>query len=140
MFYRNLVAFLNLAISGFVLSALCVRFVFPSVSLEGRALWITMSSPVPMKRFFLAKYIFAAVPLCVISVILSVTTNLVMGIRGSMTVLCFAASLAMALALTGLSLGMGAIYPRFDFENEGQVPASPAGVVRGAVTEASGRL
>jgi ABC-2 type transport system permease protein len=45
MFYRNLVAFLNLAISGFVLSALCVRFVFPSISLEGQALWITLSSP-----------------------------------------------------------------------------------------------
>lgn len=128
MFYRNLVAFLNLAISGFVLSALCVRFVFPSVSLEGQALWITLSSPVSMKRFLMAKYLFAAVPLCLISLILSVTTNLVIGVRGGMMLLCSAASLAMALALTGLSLGMGAIYPRFDFENEAQVPASPGGV------------
>ena len=45
-----------------------------------------------------------------------------------MMVLCAVASLAMALALTGLSLGMGAMYPRFDFENEAQIPASPAGV------------
>ncbi len=128
MFYRNLVAFLNLAISGFVLSALCVRFVFPSVSLEGQALWITLSSPVSMKRFFMAKYLFAALPLCLISLILSITTNLVMGVRGGMMLLCSAASLAMALALTGLSLGMGAMYPRFNYENEAQVPASPAGV------------
>jgi len=128
MFYRNLVAFLNLAISGFVLSALCVRFVFPSVSLEGQALWITLSSPVSMKRFFMAKYLFAALPLCLISLILSITTNLVMGVRGGMMLLCSVASLAMALALTGLSLGMGAMYPRFDFENEAQVPASPGGV------------
>jgi ABC-2 type transport system permease protein len=128
MFYRNLVAFLNLAISGFVLSALCVRFVFPSISLEGQALWITLSSPVSMTRFFLAKYLFAALPLCLISLILSITTNLVMGLRGVMIVLFSAASLAMALALTGLSLGMGAMYPRFDFENEAQVAASPGGV------------
>jgi len=128
MFYRNLVAFLNLAISGFVLSALCVRFVFPSVSLEGQALWITMSSPVSMKRFFMAKYLFAALPLCLISLLLSITTNLVMGVRGGMMLLCLAASLAMALALTGLSLGMGAMYPKFNFENEAQVPASPGGV------------
>lgn len=128
MFYRNLVAFLNLAISGFVLSALCVRFVFPSVSLEGQALWITLSSPVSMKRFFMAKYLFAALPLCLVSLILSVTTNLVMGVRGGMMLLCTGASLAMALALTGLSLGMGAMYPRFDFENEAQIPASPGGV------------
>jgi ABC-2 type transport system permease protein len=128
MFYRNLVAFLNLAISGFVLSALCVRFVFPSVSLEGQALWITLSAPVSMKRFFMAKYLFAALPLCLVSLILTGTTNLVIGVRGGMMLLSSAASLAMALALTGLSLGMGAMYPRFDFENEAQIPASPGGV------------
>jgi len=128
MFYRNLVAFLNLAIAGFVLSALCVRFVFPSVSLEGQAMWITLSSPVSMKRFFMAKYLFAALPLCLVSLVLSIITNLVMGVQGSMMILCSAASLAMALALTGLSLGMGAMYPRFDYENEAQVPASPGGV------------
>lgn len=128
MFYRNLVAFMNLAISGFVLSALCVRFVFPSVSLEGQALWITLSSPVSMKRFFMAKYIFAALPLCLVSLILSVTTNLVMGVQSGMMTLCTGASLAMALALTGLSLGLGAMYPKFDYENEAQIPASPGGV------------
>jgi ABC-2 type transport system permease protein len=128
MFYKNMVAFLNLAISGFVLSALCVRFVYPSVSLEGRSLWVTISSPVSMKRFFVAKYLFAAAPLCIVSFVLSISTNLVLGVRGDMMVLFTAASLAMALALTGLSLGMGAVYPRFDFQNEAQIPASPGGV------------
>ncbi len=128
MFYRNLVAFMNLAISGFVLSALCVRFVFPSVSLEGRSLWITLSSPVSMRRFFVAKYLFSAAPLCLISFILSISTNYVLGVRGDMMVLFTGASLAMALALTGLSLGMGAVYPRFNFENEAQIPASAGGV------------
>jgi hypothetical protein len=81
-----------------------------------------------MKRFFMAKYLFAALPLCLVSLILSITTNVVMGVRGGMMVLCSGASLAMALALTGLSLGLGAMYPRFDFENEAQIPASPGGV------------
>ncbi len=128
-FYRNLVAFLNLAISGFVLSALCVRFVFPSVSLEGRSLWVTMSAPVSMRRFFLAKYLFAAVPLCMISLLLSLTTNLVMKVDTDMMVLFAAASLAMALSLVGLNLGMGAVFPYFRYENEGQIPASPGGVI-----------
>jgi ABC-2 type transport system permease protein len=128
-FYRNLVAFLNLAITGFVLSALCVRFVFPSISLEGLSMWITMSAPVPMRRFFLAKYIFAAAPLCLISLILSVTTNMVMKVDSDMMVLFGGASVAMALALVGLNLGMGAVFPRFQYENEAQIPASPGGVV-----------
>jgi ABC-2 type transport system permease protein len=128
MFYRNLVAFLNLAISGFVLSALCVRFVFPSVSLEGRALWMTMAAPVSMNRFFWAKYLFAAVPLVIVSVVLSVSTNLVMGVSPDALILFTGASVAMALALTGLNLGMGAVYPRFDYDNEAQIPASAGGV------------
>lgn len=128
MFYRNLIAFLNLAISGFVLSALCVRFVFPSISLEGRSLWVTLSSPVSMKRFFLSKYLFAALPLSVVSLVLTVITNLVMGISGTIMLLFTIASLVMALSLTGLSLGMGAVYPKFDFENESQIAASSGGV------------
>jgi ABC-2 type transport system permease protein len=128
MFYNNLVAFLNLAVSGFVMSALCVRFVFPSVSLEGQSLWITLSAPVPMRRLFLSKYLFAALPLCLISLLLSIGTNLVIGVRGIMMLLFTLASLLMALSLTGLSLGMGAIYPKFDYENEAQIAASPGGV------------
>ncbi|UCF29930.1 MAG: hypothetical protein JSV26_07500 [bacterium] len=128
-FYRNLVAFLNLAISGFVLSALCVRFVFPSVSLEGRSLWVTMAAPVPMRKFFLAKYIFASIPLCLISLLLSLSTNLVMRVDGHMIVLFTGASLAMALALVGLNLGLGAVFPHFRYENEAQIPASPGGVI-----------
>jgi ABC-2 type transport system permease protein len=128
-FYRSLVAFLNFAISGFVLSALCVRFVFPSISLEGRSLWVTTSSPVPMKRFFLSKYLFAALPLSLISMALTVVTNMVMGIGGTMMILFTVASLVMSLSLTGLSLGMGAMYPKFDFENEAQIAASSGGLV-----------
>ena len=127
--YRNLVAFMNLAISGFVLSSLCVRFVYPSVSLEGRSLWVTMAAPVPMRRFFLAKYIFASVPLSGVALLLSVATNLVMGVRTQMTVLFAGTTLAMALALVGLNLGMGAVFPRFDYENEEQIMASPGGVL-----------
>ncbi|MEE8547412.1 MAG: hypothetical protein V3S63_04835 [bacterium] len=128
-FYRNLVAFLNLALSGFVISALCVRFVYPSVSLEGLSVWITMSAPVSMKKFFLAKFIFAAVPLVLVSIVLTTTTNVIMGVDSGLMVLFGATSVAMALALVGLNLGMGAVFPRFNFENEAQIAASGGGVV-----------
>src|SRR5262249_48650334 len=37
---RWVVSFINLGLAGFVLAALSVRFLFPSVSMEGRAFWI----------------------------------------------------------------------------------------------------
>lgn len=128
-FYRNLVAFLNLALSGFVVSALCVRFVYPSVSLEGRSVWITMSAPVSMRQFFMAKFVFAAVPLVGVSIVLTTATNIIMGVDTGLMILFGATSVAIALALVGLNLGMGALFPRFNFENEGQIAASGGGVV-----------
>jgi len=125
-FYRNLVAFLNLALSGFVISALCVRFVYPSVSLEGLSVWITMSAPVSMRKFFMAKFIFAAVPLVGISIILTTATNVIMGVNTDLMVLFGATSVAMALALVGLNLGIGAVFPRFNFENEAQIAENEA--------------
>ena len=41
----TMVVFLNQGLSGFVLSAIAARFIFPSVSLEGRQLWLLRSSP-----------------------------------------------------------------------------------------------
>ncbi len=128
-FYRNLVAFLNLGMTGFVLSALCVRFVFPAVSLEGRSIWVTLSAPVPAGRVFLAKYLFAVVPLTVVSLVLTLVTNLMMGVHPAMMALFACVAAVMALALAGLNLGLGAIYPRFRYENEAQVSVSPGGVM-----------
>ena len=45
---RNVIPFLNLALAGFVLASVAARFVFPSVSLEGRSFWLLRSSPLAM--------------------------------------------------------------------------------------------
>lgn len=127
-FYRNLVAFLNLALSGFVISALCVRFVYPAVSLEGQSVWITLSAPISMGKFFLAKFLFAAVPLVFLSLVLTTTTNLVMGVDPYLMVMFGVVSAVMAMTLVGLNLGMGAVFPRFNFENEAQISVSGGGV------------
>ncbi len=127
--YRNLVAFLNLGLTGFVLSALCVRFVFPAVSLEGRSIWITLSAPVPPRRFLRAKYLFSVVPLTAVSLLLTFATNLVMGVHPLLMALFAAVSVAMTFALAGINLGLGAMYPRFSHDNEAQVSVAPAGLM-----------
>ena len=47
-FLQNELAFLNLGLAGFVLSAVCARFVFTAVSAEGRAYWIIRTSPLTL--------------------------------------------------------------------------------------------
>ena len=50
-FVKNVYAFVNLGMAGFVLATVAVRFVFPAVSAEGAAFWFIRTSPVSMHDF-----------------------------------------------------------------------------------------
>src|SRR5688500_4160873 len=74
----NVVPFLNLAIAGFVLSAVAARFVFPSVSLEGRTLWLLRSSPLPMKDVLWSKFWVGTLPLLIVALANVFITNVLL--------------------------------------------------------------
>ena len=64
---KNAYAFVNLAMAGFVLSAVAVRFVFPAVSAEGAAFWIVRTSPVPLRDFLWSKFWTGLVPVLLLA-------------------------------------------------------------------------
>jgi ABC-2 type transport system permease protein len=125
---RNLYAFLNLLLGGFVLSAVAVRFVFPAVSAEGPAFWIVRTSPVSMRAFLWSKFWIGLPPVVLLALGLTVTSNLFLGARPFLQVLCAVAVVFMSFALVGLAAGMGARHPRFSAENLTQVAGSYGGV------------
>lgn len=125
---RNLYAFLNLLLAGFVLSAVAVRFVFPAVSAEGPAFWIVRSAPVSMRAFLWSKFWTGLPPVLVLALGLTVVSNRFLGARPFVQVLCATAVVFMSFALVGLAAGMGARHPRFSAENITQVAGSYGGV------------
>ena len=64
---KNAYAFLNLAMAGFVMATVTVRFVFPAVSAEGAAFWIIRSSPIPLADFLWSKFWTGLVPVLVLT-------------------------------------------------------------------------
>jgi ABC-2 type transport system permease protein len=125
---KNAYAFVNLAMAAFVLSAVAVRFVFPSVSAEGAAFWIVRTSPVPMRAFLWSKFWIGLVPVLVVAEALTVASNHFLGAAPFLAVLGAVAIVFMTFALVGLATGMGAIYPRFNAENLTQVAGSYGGI------------
>ncbi len=125
---KNAYAFVNLAMAAFVLSAVAVRFVFPSVSAEGQAFWIVRTSPVPMRTFLWSKFWTGLVPVLIIAEALTVASNHFLGAAPFLRVLGAVAILFMTFALVGLATGMGAMYPRFNAENLTQVAGSYGGI------------
>ena len=128
-FLQNEIAFLNVGLAGFVLSAVSVRFIFPAVSSEGAAFWIVQSSPVPLKRFLWTKFAFYLPPMLILGEVLILLTNHLLEVTPFMMVL---SSLTMFLAVFGivaLGVGMGAMYPNFNHQNIAQVATGFGGLM-----------
>jgi ABC-2 type transport system permease protein len=128
-FLVNVIPFLNLVLAGFVLASIAARFIFPSVSLEGRTLWLLKSSPMPVKDLLWAKFWVGTMPLLVLALGIVVVTNVLLQVSDFMfAVSVFTISL-MTLALCGMALGFGAVFPQFETENAAQIPTSFGGLL-----------
>jgi len=133
---QNLLSFLNIGLAGFVITALSARFVFPMVSLEGRAFWIVKSSPLPLRGFLWSKFMISAVPLLVIGEVLIVVTNFILEVSPVIWYVGVATIAGMTMAICGLGVGLGARFPRFHIENPAKVATSFGGVLYMIVTMA----
>jgi ABC-2 type transport system permease protein len=125
----TLVVFLNLGLAGFVLAAVAARFLFPSVSLEGRQMWLLRSSPLDLRAMLWSKYWIGTVPLLVLALVMTMVTNLILKASPFMTLVSMVTMVVFTLAASALALSFGAFYPRFDTENAAQIPTSFGGLV-----------
>jgi ABC-2 type transport system permease protein len=128
-YWKTIIGFANFAFSGFILATLSVRFVFPNISLEGRAFWAVISSPMPLTRFFWVKFWSAFLTFVMISEVLAFVSNIMLGLRGVLMILTFVSVLMMSISLTSLSVGLGAVYPRFEERNPGKIASSIGGMI-----------
>lgn len=128
-YLKNLMAFLNLGLAGFVVAAVAVRFVFPAVSLERGAFWLVKSSPLDLKSFLWAKFWASFVPLALLSELLVVISNALLRVSPFMMALSSCTIFLASFGLTGLGVGMGAMYPRFKVENVANISSGLGGLL-----------
>jgi ABC-2 type transport system permease protein len=128
-FLKDLTAFLNLGLTGFVVAALSVRFIFPTTSLEGQAYWIIFSSPLSVREFLWGKFFIFVVPVIILGEFLIIASNILLAVEPFMMVLSTATVFLFALSLTALGVGLGAVYPRFFYENAAQIAAGFGGII-----------
>ena len=125
---KNVYAFLNLAMAGFVMATVAVRFVFPGVSSEGAAFWIIRTSPVPLRDFLWSKFWTGLLPLLLLAETLTILGNRFLGVDPFLQMVTAVAIVFISFALVGLATALGARYPRFAAENINQVAGSYGGV------------
>jgi ABC-2 type transport system permease protein len=128
-FLQNQIAFFNLGLAGFVLAAISSRFVFTAVSAEGEAYWLIRSSPISVKDYIRAKFLFFLIPMLLLGEILILATNYLLDVTGFMMLLSSATMFVMVFGIIALGIGFGAMYPRFRYENISQLSTGYGGVM-----------
>jgi ABC-2 type transport system permease protein len=117
VYLQNVFSFLNMGLAAFVLSAVAARFVYPAVSMEGEAFWIIQAAPVSIKTFLWIKFFLYYIPLLIMSEILIVVSNLLLGVTPFMMFLSVTTMFFLVPAVVAMAIGLGAIYPDFKSEN-----------------------
>jgi ABC-2 type transport system permease protein len=126
---RTLVSFANLALAGFVLSAIAVRFAFPAISLEGKAFWILQSSPISLRALMWSKFWLISVPLLLLGALLVFFSNVLLQVQPWMMALSLITICLMTFGIAAIGVGCGAHYPNFNYENPAEIPTSFGGAV-----------
>jgi ABC-2 type transport system permease protein len=113
MFLKNTIAFLNIGLAGFVLSSLGVRFLFPTISAEGRAFWIIKGAPVGLRRILWVKFFFYLAPMLILGLFLVIMTNRLLGLGLLISIISTVTMTFLTIGITSLSIGMGVAYADF---------------------------
>ena len=120
---------LGIKVAGFVLASVAARFVFPSVSLEGRTLWLLRSSPMPVRQLLWAKFWVGTTPLLALALGIVLVTDWLLQVSDFMFAVSVMTIAMMTIALCGMALGFGTLFPQFETENAAQIPTSFGGLM-----------
>lgn len=117
-YLANLFAFLNIGLTGFVVTSLSARFVYPAVGTEGESFYLLRSSPMTMRRFLFHKYLFYLVPFIGLSLLLVVVSCRLLHVEGPVWWLSVVVSTIIAKVVVAMALGFGSRYADFKAENK----------------------
>lgn len=130
----TIVAYANLGMAGFVISAICMRFAYPSVSAEGKAFWLVQTAPVSYRHFLRVKVFVYALPLTLLALILTAVANAILNATLAVWIFTLIGASMLAITLVSLGVAMGAFTPDFAAENPLQVGLSLGGFAYMAVS------
>jgi ABC-2 type transport system permease protein len=128
-FWETLISYLNLAASALTLSTLTTRFVFPQFSLEGRRLWILGLAPIGLRKVLLQKFWMSCLGAMAITVGLMIVSSLLLHLPWSKVAFFAAAIGLMSAALSGLAVGLGALFPNFKEDNPSKIVSGFGGTL-----------
>ena len=120
-FWVDLVSYLNLGACSLNLATLTTRFVYPQFSLEGKRVWIVGMAPLGLVRVVLTKYVLSTTASLIVTIALVWGSCHMLQLPWDRTIYFTYAVTVMTLALNGLAIGLGVLYPNFKEDNPSKI-------------------
>ena len=127
--YASLIGHLNLAVIGLIFSTFTTRFVFPSISLEGRRFWILGLLPIDRDQIVWSKFFFSFAGGLIPCLGLILLSDSMLGLPWSTIFIHLMCSLALCSGLSGIAVGMGASIPNFRESSPAKIAAGFGGTL-----------
>ena len=128
LFLKNFISVLNVALAAVVLAAIAVRFVFVTTSVEAKSFWIIKTAPVDFSGFLWVKFFFFIFPLLALAETLIIVSNMFLSVDPFLMKLSVIGIFFLTIGLTGLGVGIGAIFPVFEHENIAELATSTGAI------------
>lgn len=133
LFWKNLIAQMNLLATALTLATFASRFVFPQLSLEGRRFWVVGMAPMERDRILFGKLALSFATSLLISEVLIGISSVMLRTPPAIAVLHAVTLFGICLGLSGLSVGLGALYPNFSEDNPSKIVSGFGGTDRKSV-------
>ncbi len=127
--WRNLIVFLNIFSVASVICSLASRFVYPQLSLEGHSFWIIGLAPTNMRRVLLTKFAGAAAAMVTVSTVLMTLAVWMLQVEPLLRAVAIGLAFGIALGVTALSVGLGAIFVDLKQSNPAAIISSFGGTL-----------
>jgi ABC-2 type transport system permease protein len=123
-----MLGYANMLISGMVVSGMGARVLFPCFSMEGKAFWNILSSPVRLSRLVLNKFVFFSIPIVGTMLVMTIIINVLFSVNLSHWFLSVYSSVVCGATICSIGVGFGAMFPRFEYRQTTQVVLSMGGL------------
>ena len=128
-FWETLISYLNLGASALTLSTLTTRFVYTQFSLEGRRMWIIGLAPIGLHKVLLQKFWMSSLTASTVTATLMIISSLMLHLPAA-KVCFFAIGIGvMSASLSGLAVGLGALFPNFKEDNPSKIVSGFGGTL-----------
>jgi len=128
-FWETMISYLNLGASALTLSTLTTRFVYPQFSLEGRRIWILGLSPLGLRRVLLQKFWLSCLTALTVTAGLMIASSMMLHLPWKKVAFFAGAIALMSASLSGLAVGLGALFPNFKEDNPSKIVSGFGGTL-----------